>query len=349
MLEAALADLNNSTSATISQNCFQRRVTLGAICREGWRRVKPRRYPGPRVSSVSTAHAGDAAGHFAVRQSDGIHLPNGVQTGAGWLANKDRRGLPLKLPAQVHGGGECLAPDDDKQFARPVDFVVTEQRMQQAHIQTAVATVVTTQINHQLFHFMFVDELEQALTELRQRFFLVIADPVEFEVDRFVLRHVFKPVIPAAWLHRERERSWREFEQARSQHWPFGFADNREAALLALSVADGEAHFVRVGNQPQPIKKLWRAEEGAYIQFQTHRIITRSRRRAGAEDFFHCVVADPQHLCAQQVFVLDAGGDDKNSFDEGVIHYGNPKLTPLREKDWANVGMPIACERRQFH
>jgi hypothetical protein len=183
------------------------------------------------------------------------------------------------LYAQAHGGGECLAPDDDKQFARLVNFVVTEQRMQQAHIQIAVAAVVTTQINHQLFHFMFVDELEQALTELRQRFFIVIADQVESEVDRFVLRHVFKPVTPAARLLRERERSGREFEQARSRYWPFGFADNRETALLALSVADGEAHFVRVGNQPQPIKKLWRADEGAYFQFQPHRIITRSRRR----------------------------------------------------------------------
>src|SRR5262245_41439918 len=109
--------LNNSTSVTISQNRFQRRITLGAICRERWRGVKPGRYPGPRVGGVSTAHAGDAAGHFAVRQGDGIHFPNGVQTGACWLADKDRRGLPLKLHAQVHGGGECLAPDDDKQFA----------------------------------------------------------------------------------------------------------------------------------------------------------------------------------------------------------------------------------------
>src|SRR5215471_2263459 len=54
-MEYSSADLDNSTSATISQNRFQRRITLGAICREGWRRVKPRRYPGPRVSGVSTA------------------------------------------------------------------------------------------------------------------------------------------------------------------------------------------------------------------------------------------------------------------------------------------------------
>src|SRR5262245_24881224 len=71
-----LGRLNNSTSATISQNRFQRRITLGAICREGSRRVKPGRYPCPRVRGVSTAHAGDAAGHFAVRQVDGIHFPN---------------------------------------------------------------------------------------------------------------------------------------------------------------------------------------------------------------------------------------------------------------------------------
>ena len=45
-----------------------------------------------------------------------------------------------------HGGGECLAPDDDKQFARLVNFVVTEQRMQQVHIQIAVAAVVTTRV-----------------------------------------------------------------------------------------------------------------------------------------------------------------------------------------------------------
>src|SRR5262249_28470132 len=124
---------------------------------------------------------------------------------------------------------------------------------------------------------MFVDEFEQSLAELRQGFFFVIPDLVELEIDHFVLRHIFKPVNPAARLHRNWERAWRKSEHRDSRRWSLGFADDRDAALFALGVADGEEHFLRVRNQSQTIKKLWRAEEGIYFHLQPHRIITRSQ------------------------------------------------------------------------